>query len=73
LLLAGHVDEAGQYAAQALDLARRHKVRGEEVHALFQLGAVQAHAALSTAIALYRTMDVMFWLRQAKDALGSGR
>jgi hypothetical protein len=28
-----------------------------------------AHAALSTAIGLYRTMDMTFWLPQAEAAL----
>jgi hypothetical protein len=31
--------------------------------------AEQAHAALSTAIALYRAMDMTFWLPWAKTAL----
>src|SRR5262249_41744592 len=31
-------------ARQALDLARQHKERGNEAHALHQLGAVLAHA-----------------------------
>ena len=30
----------------------------------------QAHTALSTAIALYRAMDMTFWLPQAAAALG---
>jgi tetratricopeptide (TPR) repeat protein len=118
-LLAGRVDEAWQYACQALDLAREQKTRGHEAHALFQLGAVHAHASpldvqqaeacyrealtraealgmrplmahchcglgrlyakierrveaqaeLSAAIALYRTMDMTFWLPQAEAAL----
>jgi hypothetical protein len=42
-LLAGRVDEAWQRACQALDLARERKARGEEAHALHQLGAVHAH------------------------------
>jgi class 3 adenylate cyclase/tetratricopeptide (TPR) repeat protein len=42
--LAGHSDEAGQHARQALDLARRQKERGYEALALHQLGVVQAHA-----------------------------
>jgi tetratricopeptide (TPR) repeat protein len=43
-LLAGRVDEAWQHACQALDLARQLKARGDEAHALFQLGAVHAQA-----------------------------
>jgi class 3 adenylate cyclase/tetratricopeptide (TPR) repeat protein len=42
--LAGHGEEAGQHARQALDLARQQKERGYEAHALHQLGVVQAHA-----------------------------
>jgi tetratricopeptide (TPR) repeat protein len=44
-LLAGRLAEARSYVDQALDLARRHQEHGYEAHALFQLGAVQAHAA----------------------------
>jgi tetratricopeptide (TPR) repeat protein len=43
-LIAGRLDEASQHACQALDLARQQKARGYEAHALFQLGAVHAHA-----------------------------
>jgi tetratricopeptide (TPR) repeat protein len=42
--LAGRGEEAGQYARQALDLARQHKERANEALALHQLGTVQAHA-----------------------------
>jgi tetratricopeptide (TPR) repeat protein len=42
--LAGHYEEAGQHALQALDLARQQKACGDEAYALHQLGAVQAHA-----------------------------
>jgi class 3 adenylate cyclase/tetratricopeptide (TPR) repeat protein len=42
--LAGHCDEAWQHARQALDLARQLKERGNEALALYQLGAVHAHA-----------------------------
>jgi tetratricopeptide (TPR) repeat protein len=42
--LAGHGEEAGQHARQALDLARQQKERGHEADALHQLGVVQAHA-----------------------------
>jgi tetratricopeptide (TPR) repeat protein len=42
-LLAGRVDEAGQHACQALDLARQQQARGNEALALFQLAAVHAH------------------------------
>jgi class 3 adenylate cyclase/tetratricopeptide (TPR) repeat protein len=42
--LAGRGEEAWQHARQALDLARQLKARGEEAHALHQLGVVHAHA-----------------------------
>jgi tetratricopeptide (TPR) repeat protein len=42
--LAGRGEEAGQHARQALDLARQHKERANEAHALHQLGVVYAHA-----------------------------
>jgi DNA-binding winged helix-turn-helix (wHTH) protein/class 3 adenylate cyclase/tetratricopeptide (TPR) repeat protein len=117
-LLAGQVDEAGQYAHQALALARQYGTRGYEALALRQLGAVHAypdapdavpaeacyqealalaqrlgmrplqahchlglgvlyaklgrqapaHAALSAAMALYRAMDMTFWLDRAEAA-----
>ena len=41
--LAGRGEEAGQYACQALDLARQLKERGSEAQALYQLGAAQAY------------------------------
>jgi tetratricopeptide (TPR) repeat protein len=116
---AGHGEEAWQHARQALDLARQHKERGNEAHALYQLGAVHAHtdtpdvaqaethyqqalalaealgmrplqahchrglgtlyaaigqreqarAALSTAIEMYTSMDMTFWLPQTEAAL----
>jgi tetratricopeptide (TPR) repeat protein len=121
--LAGRCDEAWQHARQALDLARQQKARGDEAHALHQLGAVharadpldveqaeahyqqalalaeelgmrplvahcylglgrlyhqtgrgeEARAELSAAIALYRAMDMTFWLPQAEAALAAIR
>jgi tetratricopeptide (TPR) repeat protein len=117
--LEGRGEEAWQHACQALDLARQQKERGNEAHALHQLGVVHAHAdppdvaqaeahyqqalalaedlgmrplvahchhglgrlyhqtgraehartSLSTAIALYRAMDMTLWLPQAEAAL----
>ncbi len=117
--LAGRGEEARQHARQALDLARQHKARGNEAHALHQLGVVQAHTAppdvvqaaasyqqalglaeelgmrplvahchrglgmlyaatgqreparteLSTAIEMYQTMAMTFWLPQTKTVL----
>jgi class 3 adenylate cyclase/tetratricopeptide (TPR) repeat protein len=118
-LLAGRLDEAWQQACQAIDLARQRQARWQEARALFQLGAVHAHASpsdmaraevryrealtlaealgmrplaahchlglgslslrigrrqearaeLSTAIELYRAMDMTFWLPQAEAEL----
>jgi class 3 adenylate cyclase/tetratricopeptide (TPR) repeat protein len=42
--LAGRGEEAWQHARQALDLARQLKERGNEAHALHQLGVVHTHA-----------------------------
>jgi tetratricopeptide (TPR) repeat protein len=117
--LAGHGEEAWKHARQALDLARQHKERGNEAHALHQLGVVHAHAsppevaqaedyyrqalaladelgmrplqahchqglgtlyaatgqreqartALATAIALYRDMEMTFWLPETEAVL----
>jgi tetratricopeptide (TPR) repeat protein len=117
--LAGRGEEARQHARQALDLARQHKERANEAHALHQLGVVQAHAnppdteqaeacyqqalalaeeldmrplqahchlglgtlyaktgqqahahaELTSAIEMYRDMEMTFWLPQAEAAL----
>src|SRR5262249_11120935 len=117
--LAGRGEEAWQHARQALDLARQQKDRGNEAHALRQLGAVQAHTdppdiaqaeahyqqalavaddlgmrplvahchlglgtlyvktgrqeqactELSTAMEMYRAMEMTFWLPQTEAAL----
>jgi tetratricopeptide (TPR) repeat protein len=42
--LMGRGEEAWEQARQALDLARQHKERANEAHALHQLGVVHAHA-----------------------------
>jgi tetratricopeptide (TPR) repeat protein len=42
--LEGCGEEAWQYARQALDLARQHRERANEAHALHQLSVVQTHA-----------------------------
>jgi len=117
--LAGCYDEAWQHARQALDLAWQQQARGIEARALYQLGAVHAHAGppdvtqaeiyyrqalvlaeelemrplmahchrglgtlyattgqqeqarieLSTAINLYRAMEMTFWLPATEAAL----
>jgi class 3 adenylate cyclase/tetratricopeptide (TPR) repeat protein len=118
-LLAGRLEEAGDRAGRALDLARARKERGNQAHALRLLGEIAAHGdppqvkpaedyyhqalalaeelgmrpllahchlglgrlyaktghpeparlELTTAIALYRAMDMTFWLPQAEAAL----
>jgi tetratricopeptide (TPR) repeat protein len=117
--LAGRSEEAWQYAHQALGLARQFKDRGDEAHALHQLGVVYAHAnpsdvvqaeahyqqalalaeelgmrplqahchnglgmlyaktgqqeqacaELSTAMEMYRTMAMTFWLPRVEEVL----
>jgi len=117
--LAGRGEEAWQHARHALDLARQQKERGQEAHALHQLGVVQAHTdspdvaqaeahyqqalalaealgmrplqahchrglgtlyaatgqheqartELSTAIEMYRAMEMTLWLPQTEAAL----
>jgi len=67
--LAGRGEEAWQRVRQALDLARQRKARGNEAHALHQLGVVHAHTALATASDLYRAMDMTFWLPHAEAVL----
>jgi tetratricopeptide (TPR) repeat protein len=62
---------------QALALAEELGMRPLQAHCHRGLGILylktgqqeQAHAALSTAIALYRAMDMTFWLPQAEAAL----
>ena len=117
--LAGHGEEAGQHARQALGLAQQQQARGDEARALHQLGVVHAHAdppdrapaqayyqqalalaealgmrplqahchgglgmlyaktsqreqartALSTAIEMYTSMAMTFWLPETEAAL----
>jgi class 3 adenylate cyclase/tetratricopeptide (TPR) repeat protein len=118
-LLDGRIEEAGQLARRALELALNHKERGHEAYALRLLGdiaihhhppdidqadthyqkaltlanelsmrplqahchrglgtlyrqtgqAEQARAELSTAIELYREMEMTFWLPETEAAL----
>jgi tetratricopeptide (TPR) repeat protein len=68
---------AEAYYGQALSLADTLGMRPLQAHCYFGLGTLygqmgrrgQAQATLSTAIALYRALDMPFWLSQAEAAL----
>jgi tetratricopeptide (TPR) repeat protein len=70
-------EQAETYYRQALALAEDLGMRPLQAHCHRGLGTLyaktgqreQAHAELSTAIALYRAMDMTFWLPQAEAAL----
>jgi class 3 adenylate cyclase/tetratricopeptide (TPR) repeat protein len=71
------VDNAVAHYRQALALANELGMRPLQAHCHRGLGTLyaatsqreQAHTALATAIALYRDMDMTFWLPQAEAAL----
>src|SRR5262249_42349065 len=71
------VDQAVAHYRQALALAKELGMRPLQAHCHHGLGTLyatadqreQAHAALTTAIELYRAMDMTFWLPQAEAAL----
>jgi tetratricopeptide (TPR) repeat protein len=71
---------AAAYYQQALALAEALGMRPLAAHCHHGLGRLYdqsgrrapARAALSAAIALYRAMDMTFWLRQAEAALAQG-
>ena len=71
------VDEAAAHYHQALALADELGMRPLQAHCHCGLGTLyaktglqeQARAALSTAIEMYRAMDMTFWLPQAEAAL----
>jgi tetratricopeptide (TPR) repeat protein len=71
------VVQAEVYYQQALVLAEELGMRPLQAHCHHGLGRLygqtgrgaQAHAALATAIALYRDMEMTFWLPQAEAAL----
>jgi class 3 adenylate cyclase/tetratricopeptide (TPR) repeat protein len=71
------VEQAQRYYQQALTLAEVLGMRPLQAHCHLGLGTLyattgqreQAHAELSAAIALYRAMDMTFWLPQAEAAL----
>jgi tetratricopeptide (TPR) repeat protein len=70
-------EQAEAYYRQALALAEELGMRPLQAHCHLGLGLLypktgrqeQARAALSAAIALYRAMDMTFWLPQAEVAL----
>jgi tetratricopeptide (TPR) repeat protein len=70
-------DQAGDYYRQALALADELGMRPLQAHCYLGLGTLyakldqreQARAELSAAIALYRDMEMTFWLPQAEAAL----
>jgi len=71
------VDQAVGHYRQALVLAEALSMRPLQAHCHLGLGTLyvklgqreRARAALSTAIDLYRAMDMTFWLPQAEAAL----
>jgi hypothetical protein len=71
------VEPAAAHYQQALTLANALGMRPLQAHCHLRLGTLyattgqreQAGAALATAIALYRAMDMTFWLPQAEAAL----
>jgi tetratricopeptide (TPR) repeat protein len=70
--------QAETYYLQALTLAKTLGMRPLQAHCHLGLGTLysqierlkDARAALSTAIHMYRTMEMSFWLPQAEAALG---
>jgi tetratricopeptide (TPR) repeat protein len=73
-----NVDEAAAHYQQALALAEELGMRPLQAHCHRGLGLLYAaigqrepaRAELSTAIALYRAMEMTFWLPQAEATLG---
>ena len=71
------VEQAATHYRQALALADELGMRPLQAHCHRGLGTLyattgqreQARTALSTAIALYRAMDMTFWLPQTEAAL----
>jgi tetratricopeptide (TPR) repeat protein len=70
------IEQAEAYCQQALALADELAMRPLQAHCHLGLGTLyaktgqrdQARAELSTAIELYRAMDMIFWLPQAEAA-----
>jgi tetratricopeptide (TPR) repeat protein len=74
------IAQAEAHYQHALTLARELGMRPLQAHCHHSLGtlysrtgrAALAHTALSTAIEMYRAMDMTFWLPQAEAALAQG-
>jgi tetratricopeptide (TPR) repeat protein len=74
-------EPAAPHYQQALALAEALGMRPLQAHCHLSLGTLyaatgrrqQAHTSLSTAIALYRDMEMAFWLPQAEAALAQVR
>src|SRR5262245_59874058 len=72
-----YAEQAETYHRQALALARELGMRPRHAHCHLGLGTLYtkigyrelARAELTTAIELYRAMDMTFWLPQAEAAL----
>jgi tetratricopeptide (TPR) repeat protein len=75
------IDQAATLYHQALALAEELGMRPLQAHCHLGLGTLyartgqrqQAHAALTAAIHLYRTMEMTFWLPQVEAALAQVR
>ncbi|MGH8072431.1 MAG: hypothetical protein ACRERE_45795, partial [Candidatus Entotheonellia bacterium] len=71
------VQQAEACYQEALMLAKERSMRPLQAYCRLGLGTLyaktgrreQAHAELSTAIDLYRAMDMTFWLPKAESAL----
>ena len=69
-----HAEISDQQALVLAHELRRRPLQAHGHHSLGKLYATiarraEAHAELSTAIALYRAMSMTFWLQQAEAAL----
>src|SRR5262245_19677311 len=72
-----HIERADTHYRQALALASELGMRPLQAHYHLGLGTLyammgrraEAQTALSTAIGLYRSMDMTFWLPEAEVAL----
>ena len=75
-----HVEAAEAHCRAALAVAKELGMRPLQAHCHLGVGKLyaesgrreEARAELSTAIALYRTMDMTFWLPQAEAVLAQG-